>query len=258
MNRICKNIFLNIFILACTLVLCSSMPSQAKFRSSISKGHYFDVKQTLMPEAKPDLTLTTEKYWERNLLELNQYRPLFMLSNADIIDFSQKPKPRRYVSKVYAPSIYNVSFKEENHLQNSRSTAMTRPYERVFRPVSSAEATQQDAQMRSLYKTAKAGSFDSEKLIDTAIILKNSSKFSNYTFALDLLDNVIKKEPYNAYAYYVKGEVYSAKNDSELAMKNYLQALKLNPYSKKSYLGIAKILEPTNSVLAQKYYEKAR
>jgi len=40
-------------------------------------------------------------------------------------------------------------------------------------------------------------------------------------------------------------------------MENYVEAIKLNPTSKQSYLGIAKILENKNKELAKKYYEMA-
>ena len=244
----------NLIITAVALFV-GVLPVCAKINGGISKQHFYDLEKTLMPEITPDTSLQTEKYWEKNVFHVNKYRPIFMLSNKDLYDL--KPNKKTIASNRFAiPSVYTVSFKTTNVKKISLAT--------VPQKVPKAQATAQkpneniDLQSISLYENAKNQGVDSDQKIETAILLKETKNTKNYLLAIDLLDDVTRKEPYNAYAYYIKGELYSAQSDSENAMKSYVEALKLNPYSKQSCLGIAKVLEPTNKMLAQKYYEKAK
>lgn len=98
------------------------------------------------------------------------------------------------------------------------------------------------------------------KAIDDVSLEKKVNDYlseKNYPSAIKFLNDVTGKEPYNAYAFYLKGQVFLKQNDFENAMKNYVQALKINPLSQQCYLSIARILEPTNKKLSDKYYEKA-
>ena len=175
-----------------------------------------------------------------------------MLSSKELYNLKPEKKTNT-LNRYAAPSVYNISFKTASVKKISLS-----PVPQKALTVVKKEPTVQDLQSIALYENAKNQGVEPEQKIDTAILLKATKNTSNYKLAIDLLDDVTKKEPYNAYAYYIKGELYSVQSDTENAIKNYIEALKVNPYSKQSYLGIAKILEPTNKILAQKYYEKAK
>lgn len=229
------------------------LPSFAKIDGNISKRHFFDVKNTIMTKFAPENEIRTEKYWEQNLLYFNKYRPLFMLSNREL--YNLMPKDNVSVSqRISTPSIYNISLKTASINAVSFKPAIKK--QEIQEKTEVVEKS--DYGLISLYNQAKSPEVETEKKFETAVLIKDSNKKSGYNLAIDLLDEVTQKEPYNAYAFYLKGEMYSAQNESEKAMKNYIQALKINPTSKQCCLGIAKILEPTNKVLAQKYYEKAK
>lgn len=246
-------------LLSKKLIICVAilgfgiLPSFARIEGKISKQHFYDTEKTIMPEVEIDTTLKTGKYWEKNLFYLNKYRPLFMLSNKELFNLMPEKKVN-IAHRINAPSVYNISLKASSINTNIPTTAPKKQETKKEPPSSQIS----DIQTFSLYEQAKNKGADSDKKIDTAILLKETNVASNYNLALDLLDDVTRTEPYNAYAFYIKGEIYSKKKDSENAIKNYAQALKLNPYSKQSCLGIAKILEPTNKSLAQKYYDKAK
>lgn len=238
-------------IMVLSIILTAGvLPSFAKLEGSISKGHFYDVEKTIMTDVIPNQTLKTGKYWEKNLLHFNKYRPVFMLSNKELYDLM----PRENVSvvqRIIAPSVYNISLKTASikkvSLTSSQPTNLLTPVK-----VKPSES------QAKIYEQAKNPDIEPEKKIDAAVSLMESKNPSDYSLAIDLLDDVIKKEPYNAYAFYLKGELYSKQKDSEKAMKNYVEALKINPTSKQCCLGIAKILEPTNKCLAQKYYDRAK
>lgn len=240
------------------------LPSVANIEIGISKSHFYDTEKTIMSEESPNNSIKTEKYWSNNLLYFNKYRPLCMLSNKELYKAAQKENSN-VIQRINAPSIYNISLKTASIKTISLTPAKpaslltsTKPKKALSAP--KKQILQQkvsDATLISQYEQAKNPGAESETKIHTAISLKESQNKLNCKLAIDLLDDVTKKEPYNAYAFYLKGEIYSRLKDSEKAMKNYVEALKLNPTSKQCYLGIAKILEPTNKKLAQKYYDKA-
>lgn len=236
------------------------LPSFAKIEGEVSKGCFYDTERTIMNEIIPNETLKTGQYWEKNLFYFNKYRPLFMLSNKELYDLMPKEQVS-VVQRITAPSIYNISLKtasiktvslSQPVLKNQMQTQKKEEFPKIIVKTGSA-----DSKFISIYEQAKNPQVDPEQKIETAILLKKTKNKSNYSLAIDLLNDVIRKEPYNAYAFYLKGELYSEQKDSQNAMKNYVEALKLNPASKQCCLGIAKILEPTNKVLAQKYYNKA-
>lgn len=239
------------------------LPANAKINGGISRQTFYDAEKTIMPEVVPDTNLTTQKYWEKNLFYgLGKYRPIFMLSNKELYNLKQEKRPS-VVSRFSVPAIYNVSFKGGTVKRIAlstplASTAATNQLPKQVQKIEQKTEQKSDLQSIYLYETAKNPEVEAEQKIDTAILLKETKLDSNYLLAIDLLNDVTNKEPYNAYAYYVKGELCSARHDTESAMINYIEALRLNPYSKQSYLGIAKILEPTNKTLAQKYYDKAK
>lgn len=270
-TKIKKAILLSVIGLGWGLGM-GAVPVLAKIDGRVSTSHFYDVDKTIMTEISPDMTLKTGKYWEKNLLYFNKYRPLFMLSNKELYKLMPKENVGVY-QRISAPSIYNVSLKNNSikavsltPVQSKKQTPNNMSAQDVARTtaptiaynVSATGGKRPDLALISMYEDAKNPEAEPEKRIDTAILLKDSKNPANYDLALDLLDDAIRKEPYNAYAYYLKGELYTEKNDSENAMKNYVEALKLNPTSKQSCLGIAKILEPTNKELAQKYYERAK
>lgn len=235
------------------------LPSLAKIDGKISKSHFYDTEKTIMPEVTPDKTPKTEKYWEKNLLYFNKYRPLFMLTNKELYDLMPKDNVG-IVQRISAPAIYNVSLKTATIKKVSLSQPKAVPQAKKFEPQVKTAAVEpkHDSKMISFYEQAKNPDVEPEQKMDVATMLKDSKNPANYDLAIDLLDDVTRKEPYNAYAYYLKGEVYTQKNDSTNAVKNYAEALKINPLSKQCYLNIAKILEPTNKELAQKYYDMAK
>lgn len=233
------------------------LPSFAKIEGGISKHHFYDAEKTLMPEINTDLTIKTGKYWEKNLFYMNKYRPLFMLSNKDLYNLMPEKKAS-VIQRITAPSVYNVSLK---------TASITKPLPVIpsikndtvkKKVVKENKSDKADIDLKSIYEQAKNRGVDSDQKIDAALTLKKTKTASNCNLAMDLLNDVTKEEPFNAYAFYIKGEICAQQSDSENAMKNYLEALRLNPCSKQSCLGIAKILEPTNKELAQKYYARAK
>lgn len=238
------------------------LPSFSKITGKISKSHFYDAEKTIMTDIVTDNTLKTGKYWGNNLLYFNKYRPIFMLSNKELYDLM----PRENVSvmqRIIAPSIYNISLKTSSIKSISLSPPTNVKKQTITQAIVAKTQAKEslnkpDKVLISLYEQAKSPEIQPEKKLEAALLLKDSKISSNYNLAIDLLDDITKKEPYNAYAFYIKGELYSEKKDFENAMKNYVEALKLNPTSKQCCLSIAKILEPTNKNLAQKYYEMAR
>lgn len=233
-----------------------ALPSFALIDAKITKGYFYDPDSTIMNEITPQKTLSTEEYWTKNVLHFNKYRPLFMLSNKELFDLM--PQDRVSVSqRISTPSIYNISLKS-----TSINKISLNPYPAqqhiMNKKITTEQPVNQNAKLITQYEQVKSKDTDLDKKIDVAILLKDSKKLSNYALAFDLLDEVTAKEPYNAYAFYLKGELYSQKKDSENAIKNYAEALRINPMSKQCCLGLAKALEPTNKLLAQKYYQLAK
>lgn len=250
-----------ILTLSVTLMM-GIIPSFAKIDGKVSKGHFFDKDKTLTTEITPDTTIKTEKYWEKNLLYFNKYRPIFMLANKELYDLMPNENVS-IVQRIATPAVYNISLKtatiKKVSLNPPAKTAQAKKPQQPAKIVAK-EITEpkHETKMMSFYEQAKNPDVEPENKIDVATMLKDSKNSANYDLALDLLDDAIRKEPYNAYAYYLKGEIYSQKNDSVNAVKNYAEALKINPSSKQCCLSIAKILEPTNKELAQKYYNMAK
>lgn len=252
------------------LILASTIgvtPSCAKLDGGIAKTNFYDTEQTLMPEIIPDTTIRTGKYWDKNLFHINKYRPIFMLSNKELFNFTPKPQEPE-IQRVTAPTIYNISLKDTSIKKVSLSQKPAKKeVQKVVKKAASKNSKKestistlkqkQDAKGVFLFEQAKNQGVEADEKIRTAILLKETKVGENYSMALDLLDDVIRMEPYNASAYNLKAEIYMAKNDRENAMKNYIDSLNLNPYSKESCLGIAKILEKTDKELAQKYYKRA-
>lgn len=226
------------------------LPSFANIDGKVSKSHFYDTEKTIMSEITSNETLKTGHYWEKNLFYFNKYRPLFMLSNKELYDLMPKEQIS-VVQRITAPSVYNISLKTAS----IKTVSLPQPI--VKNHIKQQKKVAADSNLISIYEQVKNPEIDPEKKIEAVILLKKSKDKLHYNLAIDLLDDVTRKEPYNAYAFYLKGELYSEKKDFQNAMKNYVEALRLNPASKQCCLGIAKILEPTNKMLAQKYYSKA-
>ncbi len=243
-------------ITALAIVLgVSFLPSLANIQGNISTENFYDTDRTIMTKNLLNNNIRSEKYWQKNLLHFSKYRPFFMLSNKELYNLM----PREHVSvsqRIAAPSVYNISLKTASIkvVSLSDKTQQRKKYE----PKKTTNINKSNIELISKYTCAKNSQVDSGEKIETVLALKKSKIVSNYNLAINLLDEVTKKEPYNAYAFYLKGELYSEKKDAENAMKNYIEALKINPLSKQCCLGIAKILEPKNKSLAQKYYERAK
>lgn len=223
------------------------LPSFARIDGMVSQNHFYDNEKTIMTDIVPDNTIKTEKYWEKNLLHFNKYRPLFMLSNKELYSLNQ-PERQNVVQRVTIPSVYSISLKTSS-VKNISLSNVQNPQPKNI---------QKQTVLTHKYEQAKNPDKDSDVKINTAIFLKNSNNALAYKLAVDLLDDVIRKEPYNAYAFYLKGEIYSQQKDFDKAIKNYIEALKINPSSRQCCLGIAKILENINKGLAQKYYDRAK
>lgn len=231
------------------------LPAFARIDGMVSKGHFYDADKTIMSESVANQTPKTDKYWDKNLLYFNKYRPLFLLSNKDL--YRLNANNESVVRKVITPSVYNISLKTASIKKVSLSSKTSTKEIAAFKPlVIKKENSNND--LIGKYEQAKNPDVDSDQKLEAAVMLKNSKIASNYNLAIDLLNDVTQKESYNAYAFYLKGEIYSAQKDFTNAIKNYAEALKINPASKQSCLGIAKILEQTNKELAQKYYDRAK
>jgi len=237
------------------------LPSFAKIDGEISKDHFYDTDKTIMTETSLNKTLVTGKYWEKNLFYLNKYRPLFMLSSKELYDLMPNEKVS-VVQRIATPSVYNISLKTSSIKKVSLTPIPVKKEAKSGNTLqkndNSVKSQESDLKLISLYEQAKNPDVEPEKKVDAAILLKESKKFSNYKLAIDLLNDVTNKEPYNAYAFYLKGELYFEQKDSGNAIKNYVESLKINPTSKQCCLGIARILEPTNKELAKKYYDKSK
>lgn len=224
-----------------------SVPSFAMLDAKVSKNAYYDTVSTIMKDTESDeLKITNDDFWSKNYFRNVKYRPIFMISNKELFKFI--PSEHRTFAQTYsAPSIYNISLKRASIINISLSEPKKITKEK---PKSTLKT---ESMVR--YEAAKKANVDIDEKLNAVVWLKNTK---NYFQAIDLLNDVIKEEPYNAYAYYLKAEIYAQKHETDNAMKNYIQSLKINPSSKQCCLGIAKILEPTNKMLAQKYYEKAK
>lgn len=243
----------NVFLIALALILnLVILPSFAKIDGGISQNNFYDTEKTILTEIIQNKTIKTEKYWEKNLFYFNKYRPLFMLSNKELYDLLPKEETS-VVERISTPSVYNISLKTSSvkKISLAPQPASSKKKEEISNNMLTSD-------LISKYEQAKNPQVESEQKIEAAILLKTSKNASSAKLAIDLLDDVTKKEPYNAYAFYIKGELYSGQKDFENAMKNYIEALKINPYSKQCCVGIAKLLEPTNKELAQKYYDRAK
>lgn len=237
------------------IIFCFAvLPSHSMMDAKISKGHFYDTASTIMNEIEPETPSVTDEYWTKNLFQFNKYRPIFMLSNKEL--YNLMPKDKVSVSaRIATPSVYNVSLKTASITKVSLNPAPVQKH--IINVKTVSKPINQNSKLIAQYERAKSQNLDIEQKIDVAILLKNSKNPSNYVLAFDLLNEVIKKEPLNAYAYYLKAELYIAKNDSNNAIKNYAEALRINPTSKQCCLGLAKVLEPTNKALASKYYALA-
>lgn len=246
-----KKIIISLLALSFSLGI---LPSYSKIDGGVSKTHFFDTEKTIMTEMELDKSLTTGKYWEKNLLRVNKYRPVFMLSNKELFDLMPNDEVS-VVQRITSPTVYNISLRTSSIQKISLGSTpkkQTEPKKTI--PV----AKKTSINFLSIYEQAKNPEIEPEQKIEAALKLKESKIATNYVMAIDLLNDVTKKEPYNAYAFYLKGEIYSVQKNSQNAIKNYVEALRINPTSKQCCLGIAKVLEPTNKTLAQKYYEKSK
>lgn len=255
-----------------TIMSMVSLPSFANFNGIVYKSHFYDTEKTIMTEVPLSKTLKTGKYWDQNIFYFNKYRPIFMLSNKDLYDLMPKQNIS-VVQRINTPAVYNISLKTASIktislVQPNTEKKLEKTSEKVAEKIVTqnkpnsqniiaAKNPTNNTNYFSIYEQAKNPGTESETKVDTAILLKNSKDLSNYKLAFDLLDDVTREEPYNAYAFYIKGELYAQKKDYTNAMKNYVESLKINPTNKQCCLGIAKILENTNKELAHKYYDRA-
>ena len=259
-----------IFVAVFATLTLGILPSYSEVNGGISKSHFYDAEKTIMTDVTPSTTIKTEKYWGKNLFYTNKYRPLFMLSNKELFDLMPRENTS-IVQRITTPSIYNISLKTNSIKRVSlamptKKKGLLKTAMAISKPIPNSIDSKNRLESQSTpgiklisaYEQAKNPEVEPEKKVDAAILLKNSNTVSNYALAIDLLDDVTRKEPYNAYAFYLKGELYSKQNDTQNAIKNYVEALKINPASEQCCIGIAKILEPTNKELAQKYYDRAK
>lgn len=202
--------------------------------------------------------IKTEQYWDKNIFASNKYRPLFMISNKEI--YKLVPEKKQSVFERFsAPTVYSISLKGSSIKRISLSSSIiSSANTKKAAKIEQKSDKKNDLQSISLFEQVKGKDVDTDKKMDVAILLRNTKKTSNYDLAIDLLDEITNEEPYNVNAFNLKGDIYLVKNDKEKAMKNYTEALKINPYSQQSCIGIARILEPTDKELAQKYYAKAK
>lgn len=237
------------------IIFCSAvLPSAAAIDAKISKNHFYDTASTIMSEFEQEKSSTTQEFWSRNVFHFNKYRPFFMLSNKEL--YNLIPQDKVISSKRFTtPSVYNISLKTSSITKVSLNPPLAQSH--IITPKKVVKPVSQNSKLITQYEKAKSQNLDMEEKLDVALLLKDSKNPSNYVLAFDLLNEVITKEPLNAYAYYLKAELYIAKNDSNNAIKNYAEALRINPTSKQCCLGLAKVLEPTNKPLALKYYALA-
>lgn len=79
----------------------------------------------------------------------------------------------------------------------------------------------------------------------------------NYKQALDYADAVLKRDVYNAEAYYLKGMVFEEKQDTVLALSSYSTAVEQENDYYEAYIKLGILNLPINLELAKGYIENA-
>jgi len=207
-----------------------------------------DMQDSILLELPTYQNFSLSQYTVENLANKNNY--LFLLSNKDLVRQEIK-KTQKISNKISIPNVYTISLKPQLEAQPVLAQISTPAVSSI-----SENLTNVSTSPIVLYNYAKNG--DTSSKIDVAIKLIEINQISTNMLAEDLLNEVLKSDSENPYAYYLKGNLDYNRKKYEDAMKNYVTSYKLNPYSVQSCLGIAKILDKTNKQLAQKYYEKAQ
>lgn len=79
----------------------------------------------------------------------------------------------------------------------------------------------------------------------------------NYNIARDLLNEALKLNEFNAEAYYIRGRMYKAMKDTNLAASSYKTAIEVNPNYYDAYVEVALLYANQKSDLAKEYYNSA-
>lgn len=266
-----KKLFTMIFAIQLAF---ATLPASANLQGGVFKTNFIDTSDTISVEIKPETKIKLSKYWDTNFFCLNRYRPLFMLSNKDLIKLMPEHN-QSVVERIMTPSVYSISFRNSSitHISLKSQPVIPLKFAKKYSPIithneniptktisiknpeiKTITPPKDTTQLRPT-KIAKEESC--EDLIKKAVMLKNTKKSANYTTALNILNQVLKKEPKNVTALIVKGDIYYQKGEMENSMQNYANAVRINPLSKDGCLGIAKILEQTDKMLAQKYFARA-
>ena len=249
MNKFRNSIFISLLVFNFGILQACAWPL---LRGNAQKQYFYDTETTIMYEDYTNNELKHDTYWTKNIFQGNKYKPSFMLSGKELIKLvtAKKKTEIKYAS---APRIYNISLKNSSIVNVSLNSPGIYTINSDT-TINNAE----DEKYLAMYRVAKGSLADSEQKIDVAVSLKESGIVKNYIRAIDLLNEVTAKDPTNSYAFCLKGQLFYLKNDNENAMKCYLKALDIDPDNKDCYYGIAKIIEPINKSLADKYYNSAK
>lgn len=79
----------------------------------------------------------------------------------------------------------------------------------------------------------------------------------NYNLARDHINDVLKQNEYNAEAYYIRGRMYVAMRDTNLAASSYKTAIEVNPDYYNAYIEVGLLYANQKSDLAKEYYNSA-
>lgn len=108
--------------------------------------------------------------------------------------------------------------------------------------------------------TAKSKKSDTETPQKLYVQALDSFNRGNYAVALNQLDAVLAKDPHFPAAYVTKGDVYQARQETKLAVRNYKLALDEDPHLIKARLNLGQLYEEQGeyALARQEYSEVLR
>jgi tetratricopeptide (TPR) repeat protein len=79
----------------------------------------------------------------------------------------------------------------------------------------------------------------------------------NYNFAREHLNQALQQNEFNAEAYYIRGRMYKALKDTNLAASSYKTAIEVDPNYYNAYVEVGLLYANQKSELAKEYYNSA-
>ena len=79
----------------------------------------------------------------------------------------------------------------------------------------------------------------------------------NYDLAREHINEALKQNEYNAYAYYLRGRMYKAQRDTATAASSYKTAIEVDPDYYDAYIEVGLLYAAQKNDLAKEYYNSA-